>query len=152
MALSLTKGRVHQGDIAREATSAVADRLPEYFQASGVVPMRPTPRTAHSSNDLGINEPKAPRERRAMPDGPRGSYRATIRVEPVHLAEKRFLTTNTSGVDRRELTALNRALQRLVAAGLTKHEAKIAVDAAIRQWLESKDASDPDLERLLRRR
>ena len=63
MALSLTKGRVRQADIAREANSAVADRLLEYFRQSGVVLMRPPPRKAHSSNDLGMNGPSTLRER-----------------------------------------------------------------------------------------
>ena len=61
-ALSLTKGRVRQADIAREANSAVADRLLEYFQASGIVLMRPPPRKAHSSNDLGMGSGRSERE------------------------------------------------------------------------------------------
>ena len=84
-----------------------------------------------------------------MPDGPRESYRPTVRVEPARLAEEGFTTTNTSGVDSRELAALNRALERLMDAGLTEHDAKIAIDAAVRQWLEPKDAGDADVERLL---
>ena len=62
-ALSLTKGRVRQADIAREANSAVADRLLEYFRQSGVVLMRPPPREAHSSTGMGMSGPSSPRER-----------------------------------------------------------------------------------------
>ena len=50
MALNLTMGRVRQADIGREANSAVADRLLEYFRESGIVLMRPPPRIAHSNN------------------------------------------------------------------------------------------------------
>ena len=57
--------------------------------------------------------------------------------------------TNTSGVNGRELAALNRALRRLMDAGLTEHEAKLAIDAAVGEWLEPKDAGEADVERLL---
>ena len=84
-----------------------------------------------------------------MPDGPRESFRPTVRVEPARTVQEGFTDTNTSGVDSRELVALNRALRRLMDAGLTEREAKLAIDAALRQWLEPKDAGEADVERLL---
>lgn len=50
LALNMTKGRKLEEAIAREANSAVADRLIEYFRQSGIVLMRPPPRIPHSSN------------------------------------------------------------------------------------------------------
>ena len=43
LALNMTNGRVRQASIARGVNSALADRLLEYFAASGVVLMRPPP-------------------------------------------------------------------------------------------------------------
>ena len=84
-----------------------------------------------------------------MPDGPREPFRPTVRIEPTKPAQNGFTPTNTSGVDARELVALNRALRRLMDAGLTEREAKLAIDAAVREWLEPKDAGGADLERLM---
>ena len=50
LALNLTKGRKREEAIAREANSAVGDRLLAYFEASGIVLMRPAPRPPHSNN------------------------------------------------------------------------------------------------------
>ena len=63
IALGLTRGSVRKADIAREANSAVAARLLEYFRQSGVVLMRPPPREAHSSTGMGMSGPSPPRER-----------------------------------------------------------------------------------------
>ena len=84
-----------------------------------------------------------------MPDGPRESFRPVVRIEPSQPMLEGFTATNTSGVDSRELTALNRALHRLMDAGLTEREAKLAIDAAVRQGLEPKDAGEADVDRLL---
>ncbi len=84
-----------------------------------------------------------------MPDGSRERFRPTPQIEPASRDADGFTPTNTSGVNRRELAALNRALERLVAAGLTEAEAKLAIDAAVRQWLVPRDAADADVERLL---
>ena len=71
------------------------------------------------------------------------------RVESAGPVHDGFTPTNTSGLNSRELAALNRALERLVAAGLVEAEAKLAIDAAVRQWLEPRDAADADVLRLL---
>ena len=84
-----------------------------------------------------------------MPDGPRESFRPTVRIEPTPPEQEGFNAVNTSGVTGREIDALNRALRRLTDAGLTEHEAKLAIDAAVRQWLEPKNAGKADVERLL---
>ena len=84
-----------------------------------------------------------------MPDGPRESFRPIVRLEPKPPEQEGFNAANTSGVNGRELTALNRALRRLMDAGLSEHEAKLAIDAAVREWLKPKDAGAADLERLL---
>ena len=84
-----------------------------------------------------------------MPDGPRLPFRPKVTIEPRKLEPEGFTETNTSGVDARELVALNRALERLMAEGLSEREAKLAIDAAVREWLQPKDAGEADLERLL---
>ena len=63
-----------------------------------------------------------------------------------------FTTSNTSGVNAAELVALNRLLDRVTGAGLDPYWAKIAIDAACRDWLEPADAAGADLERVLARR
>ena len=83
------------------------------------------------------------------PDGPRESFRPEPRIEPGRPPEVGFTTGNTSGLTSRELVALNRALGRLMSAGLDEHEAKLAIDAAVRDWLRPKDAGEADIERLL---
>ena len=60
-----------------------------------------------------------------------------------------FSPTNTSGLTGSELAALNRALARLTATGLSEYDAKVAIDAAVRVWLRPADAGDADVERLL---
>lgn len=50
IALGLTMGAVRKANIAREANSAVADRLLAYFEQSGIVLMRPPPARPHSNN------------------------------------------------------------------------------------------------------
>ena len=47
------------------------------------------------------------------------------------------------------LIALNRALERLMAADLSERKGKLAIDAAVREWLKPKDAGEADVERLL---
>ena len=84
-----------------------------------------------------------------MPDEPRVPYRPAAYAVPAPIDEKGFTARNTSGVSEPELVQLNCALGRLMAAGLSEHEAKLAIDAAVREWLEPKDAGGADLERLL---
>lgn len=84
-----------------------------------------------------------------MPDGPREPFRPNVRIEPARPEPQGFMVTNTSGVNDRELQALNRALKRLMDAGLTEYEAKLALDAAVPEWLKFRDAGDADVERLL---
>ena len=86
-----------------------------------------------------------------MPDGPRESFRPVVRVEPSRPAEEGFTRTNTSGVSDRELVALNRALRRLIDAGLSEHEAKVAIDRAVRAGLKPQDAGTADMDQLLGR-
>ena len=59
IALTLTRGRALQATAAREAFRVVADRLNEYFAASGIVLMRPPPRPAHSSTGMGMGGPSS---------------------------------------------------------------------------------------------
>ena len=84
-----------------------------------------------------------------MPDGPRERFEPTVRLDPVRQPDPGFTAGNTSGLVATELAALNVALDRLMAHGLTEHEAKLALHAAVGEWLEPKDAGDADLERLL---
>lgn len=85
-----------------------------------------------------------------MPDEPRVPYRPSVRIEPQRpIRAGGFDRLGTSGLTARELDRLDRALARLVAAGLSERAAKLALDAAIRDWLAPDDADDADLERLL---
>lgn len=73
---------------------------------------------------------------------------------PIHLAPPRdapsgFTLANTLGLDGTQLAALNVALARLIDAGLTEYQGKLALDAAVRIWLAPEDAADAELERLL---
>ena len=63
LGLTVSRGSALRASLAREAFAVIADRLTDYFRQSGIVLMRPPPRKAHSSNDLGMNGPSAPRER-----------------------------------------------------------------------------------------
>jgi hypothetical protein len=72
-----------------------------------------------------------------------------MRLQPYIEPEAGFTPRNTSGLDGRELAALNRALDRLMAHGLSDREAKLALHAAVAHWLQPRDAADADLERLL---
>lgn len=84
-----------------------------------------------------------------MPDDVRVPYRPEVHIEPPREPVRGFTATNTSGLTAPELVALNRALERLMAAGLSEHDAKLAIDAAVRDWLKPKEAAKTDVERLL---
>ena len=84
-----------------------------------------------------------------MPDDLRLPFRPKVTIEPRQPEREGFTATNTSGVTGPELAALNRALERLIAEGLSEREAKLAIDAAVREWLQPKDAAEADVERLL---
>ena len=84
-----------------------------------------------------------------MPDEPRLRFEPTLRLQPYAEPEPGFTPRNTSGLDGRELVALNRALGRLITRGLTEREAKLALHAAVADWLQPRDAADADVERLL---
>ena len=60
-----------------------------------------------------------------------------------------FTAGNTSGLNGRDLAALNRALMRLMEAGLSEWDAKVRLDQAVRVWLAPIDADTTDLHRLL---
>ena len=79
----------------------------------------------------------------------RPSFRPAIRVDPPILPPSGFTSANTSGLDGMQLAALNVALARLIDAGLTEHQGKLALDAAVRIWLAPEDAADAEIERLL---
>ena len=53
------------------------------------------------------------------------------------------------GLAGTQIAALNVALARLTDAGLTEHQGKLALDAAIRILLEPENAADAEVERLL---
>ena len=80
-----------------------------------------------------------------MPDDVREPFRPVLQREPVRVPDKGFTTGNTSGLTASELVALDR----LMASGLGEHAAKLALDAAVREWLRPRDAAEADLERLL---
>ena len=84
-----------------------------------------------------------------MPDDVRVPYRPAVHLE-ARERPRGFTAGNTSGLSAPELEALNRALVRLMAAGVSEAEAKVALDAAVREWLEPKDAGEADVDRLLR--
>ena len=84
-----------------------------------------------------------------MPDDPRLPFRPIVRVGSPPETEAGFTAGNTSGLNRSELAALNSALRRLMARGLSDYEAKLALHAAVGDWLEPDNAADADIERLL---
>ena len=84
-----------------------------------------------------------------MPDDPRAPFRPVVRVDPPHEPEPGFTPATTSGLTDAELVALDAALRRLTATGLSLYEAKRALDAAVREWLDPRDAADAELDRLL---
>lgn len=86
----------------------------------------------------------------APPDGPREKFVPEARAVPRPEPQAAFTAGNTSGLNRRELAALNRALDRLMAAGLAERDAKLKLDAAVRVWLAPIDAGGEDLARLLK--
>ena len=84
-----------------------------------------------------------------MPDGPRERFEPRVRLDPIRERAPGFTSGNTSGLVAAELAALNVALHRLMARGLREHEAKLALHAAVGEWLEPRDAEEADLDRLL---
>ena len=84
-----------------------------------------------------------------MPDGVREKFVPVVHVEPRLEPQRGFTAGNTSGLDGRELAALNRALDRLMEAGLSEWDAKVRLDQAVRVWLAPIDADTTDLHRLL---
>ena len=83
-----------------------------------------------------------------MPDDVRVPYRPAVHLE-ARERPRGFTAGNTSGLSATELEALNRALDRLMASGLSEPDAKVALDAAVRTWLEPGKAGEADVERLL---
>ena len=83
-----------------------------------------------------------------MPDDVRVPYRPEVRLGAPRKKPRGFTAGNTSGLSVPELEALNRALGRLMASGLSEADAKFALDAAVRSWLEPKDAGEVDVDRL----
>ena len=79
----------------------------------------------------------------------REPFRPDVEVGARPETDAGFTSRNTSGLNARELGALNGALQRLMARGLSEYEAKSALHAAVTDWLEPKDAGDADVERLI---
>ncbi len=153
MALSLAKGRVRQADIAREATARSPIGCSSTSRLAGSSSCGRHRRLLTATTQILIAQRLRGRKKKtgvgAMPDGPREPFRPTVRIEPCRSEPEGFTATNTSGVDHRELIALDRALRRLMDAGLTEREAKLAIDAAVRQGLEPKDAGEADVDRLL---
>ena len=84
-----------------------------------------------------------------MPDDVRVPYRPVVRLEVSREKPRGFTAGNTSGLSAPELEALNRALGRLMASGLSEAAAKVALDVAVRTWLEPGKAGEADIERLL---
>ena len=72
-----------------------------------------------------------------------------VRLEPRRPEPEGFTAQNTSGFGPADLAALNRALGRLVAAGPTEHEGKVALDVAVRRGLEPIEAGEASVEWLL---
>ena len=84
-----------------------------------------------------------------MPDGARERFVPVVHVEPRAEPQRGFTPGNTSGLNGRELAALNLALDRLVEAGLSEWDAKVRLDQAVRVWLAPRDAGTMELDRLL---
>ena len=85
-----------------------------------------------------------------MPDGPRERFEPVVRLTPRPEPPSGFTRANTSGLGNAELAALNRALDRLMRAGLSEHQAKMKLDQAVRTWLQPIDAGIADVDRLLK--
>lgn len=66
------------------------------------------------------------------PDGPRERFVPKIVLAPRRELASGFTASNTSGLGPTELAALNTALDRLKAAGLTERDAKLRLDGAVR--------------------
>ena len=66
-----------------------------------------------------------------MPDDVRVPYRPEVRLEVSREKPRGFTAGNTSGLSAPELEALNRALGRLMASGLSEAAAKVALDVAV---------------------
>ena len=84
-----------------------------------------------------------------MPDGPRESFPPTVRNDPVSPQPEGFTAANTSGVSDPELVSLNWALCRIMKTGLSEHEGKLVLDAAVRRGMKPADAGVTDLNWLL---
>ena len=76
-------------------------------------------------------------------------FRRNLRIEPPPARPVGFTAGSTSGLLARELVAPNRLLERLMANGMSEHEAKVAIDAAVRTWLEPGSAGETDPKRLI---
>ena len=83
------------------------------------------------------------------PDGPREKFRPVVRIELPDARPAGFTAENTSGLSARELASLNAALRRLMAAGIAEEDAKLLLDAAVRDGLEPSKAGTADLQRWL---
>ena len=94
--------------------------------------MRPRPRAAIVLPAEGLS--RARRTARA--------FRAVVRIVP--------RPEPPSGLSNAELAALNRALDRLMRAGLPEHAAKMKLDGAVRTWLQPNDAGIADFDQLLK--
>ena len=66
-----------------------------------------------------------------MPDSPREQFEPKVHIEPHRPLELSFNRWNTSGLDAADLAALNVALGRLMARGLTECDAKMALHQAV---------------------
>ena len=83
-----------------------------------------------------------------MPDGLRERFEPAVGIEPRPTPPTGSIQANTPGLDNRKLAALNRALDQLMRAGLSEHDAKVKLDHAVRAWLEPIDAGTAELDRL----
>ena len=84
-----------------------------------------------------------------MSDRVREKFVPVVHLKPRLESQRGFTASNTSELDDRELVSLNRALDRLMEAGLSEWNAKVRLDQAVRVWLAPIDASITDLDRLL---
>ena len=84
-----------------------------------------------------------------MPDGPHEKFEPKVELKLLPDLEVGFTASSTSGLNARELVALNRALGRQMSHGLSKRDAKLKHHTAVAHWLEPKDAAGADLDRLL---
>ena len=84
-----------------------------------------------------------------MPDGPRERFEPKVNIEVPKEPARGFTAGNTSGVDAVGLVALNEALARLMARGMSEREAKETLHHAVAEWLNPCEAAEADVERLL---